>query len=502
VSLFTQSGAGPSFSSFLPLSGSDVDAELDSRIPLPGERGVAWVCGGVLVGRQSLHSRDFVLPELIWKAESGEWVVSDCSDAIQRSQVLELAKIVREHREFDSLPLAEQHLEERRYRDFLLRKVKKGADPNVLTMLLQGRISVSVQFREWWSEKEERRRRAPLQKANRLANCGVTGRRMDCTAHPEEHQYYAPFNCGCRYCGRCGNKIFSDFFNKYLALWPIVEKLVVRPGVRTVNRICTLDFTARNLGRMPQGGEIQEFNQDIRTCLKSVMRKLGISSHQFLFLWCDEFGGWDPKRNRYNTNLHAHGVYVGPWLPWDLLHETWMEIRKDNDGALGVFIKRQKLDRAPADLATSEHARFARALGHALKYTGKHLAVSDGERLGQLEAAFHGVRRVHAMGLAYKADLICHEPCSICGAACEGFCEHDGEHSCKRHRASNSCPLCAAPLMFHRLSAYTSISVLKKEGRKDLDETRKQVERDRVLAGPRGSPSLKVPAPKCVKRAS
>jgi len=330
----------------------------------------------------------------------------------------------------------------------------------------------------------------------------VTGRRLDCTAHPEGHRYYASFNCGCRYCGRCGRKIFSELFNKYMALWRIVEELVVTSGSRPVNLIATLDFTARNLDRMPLPSEIREFNEDIRACIKRVMKKLGISSDQFMFLWCDEFGGWDQKRKRYNTNLHAHGVYVGPWLPWNVLVETWIEIRKKKDGARGVFIKRQKLDRAPADLATYERARFARALGHALKYTGKYLAVSDGERLGQLEAAFHGVRRVHAMGLAYKADLRCHEPCSICGAACAGFCEHDGEHSCERHRASNSCPLCAAPLMFHRLSAYTSISVLKKEGRQDLDETRNQVKRDRVLAGPRGSPSSKVPAPKFVKRAS
>jgi hypothetical protein len=161
------------------------------------------------------------------------------------------------------------------------------------------------------------------------------------------------------------------------------------------------------------------------------------------------------------------------------------------------------VDRAPHELAACEHARFARALGHALKYTGKYLAVSDGERLGQLEAAFHGVRRVHAMGLAYNADLTCHEPCSVCREGCEGFCEHPGDHYCKHHRAKdNSCPLCAAPLMFHRLSAYTPISVLKKEGRRDLDETRQQVEKEGVFAGPRGSPSSNLPTPKFAKRAS
>ena len=500
MSSFPHGGNDPLFPPFSPPFASNV--EIDGRIFLPEEQGVAWVRGGSLVGRELLHPGDFALPQLVSKSQSGDVVVSECCDAVQLAQVSELARITRERREFDTLPLAEQHLEERRYRDFLLGKIKKGADPNELAMLLQEGISARPQFREWWSEKEERRRRAPLLKANRLANCGVSGRRRDCSEHPEEHQFYAPYKCGLRYCGPCGGKIFSELFNKYMALWRVVEKLVGRPGFRIINRICTLDFTAVNLFRMPRPEEIQEFNEDIRTCIKRMTKKLGISSRQYLFLWCDEFGGWNPRKKRYNTNLHAHGVYVGPILPWGLLLKTWMELRKSKDGARGVLIKRQKLDRASRELATCEHARFARALGHALKYTGKHLAVSDGKRLGQLEAAFHGVRRVHAMGLAYNADLICHEACSVCGDACEGFCEHPGDHSCKHHRATNnSCPLCAAPLMFHRLSAYTSISVLKKEGRRDLDETRQQVDRDRVFAGPRGSPRSKLPAPKFAKRA-
>jgi hypothetical protein len=41
--------------------------------------------------------------------------------------------------------------------------------------------------------------------------------------------------------------------------------------------------------------------------------------------------------------------------------------------------------------------------------------------------------------------------------------------------------------MFPRASAYELISVLKREGRLNLDEVRQQVARDRVLSGsPRG----------------
>ena len=55
-----------------------------------------------------------------------------------------------------------------------------------------------------------------------------------------------------------------------------------------------------------------------------------------------------------------------------------MEIRKSKDGARGVYIKRQKLDHAPRELDEREHAG-RRALGHALKYTGKHQGRADGE---------------------------------------------------------------------------------------------------------------------------
>jgi hypothetical protein len=310
---------------------------------------------------------------------------------------------------------------------------------------------------------------------------------LDCLEH-SDHRFFGTFNCGVRYCRHCGAAIFVELFGKYIGLWPIVEKLTVRPGFRSQNVIATLDFTAVNLYRMPVPRDIREFNQDVRTCIQRVMAKLGISSKQFLFLWCDEFGGWDAQKQKYNTNLHAHGVYVGPFLPYDVLLETWIEIRKDKDGARGVFIKRQKLDHAPRELQEREHARFARALGHALKYTGKHVGRADGERLAQLEAAFHGVRRVHTMGLAYHADLACLCQCSLCQRPCERFNGHPGEHSCKHHRAGAGCPLCASPLMFPRESGYARTSLLKREGRVDLDEARRQAARERVFAGPRGAP--------------
>lgn len=434
-----------------------------------------------------LQAKDFVLPELVGKADNGDLSVRGCVDDTQLKQVFVLAEVEEEHREFAALGLAEQHLEERRYKDFLKRKVREGLFVEELAVWLQGGAQAEENFRAWWEQKEQRRRTALVRKANRLANCRVTGRRLDCSAHPD-HQFFGSFNCGVRYCRSCGAAIFSELFGKYMGLWPIVEKLTAQPGFRSENVIATLDFTAVNLYRMPVPKDIREFNQDVRACIRRVMDKLEIASTQFLFLWCDEFGGWDAQKQKYNTNLHAHGVYVGPFLPYEVLLEEWMEIRKSKDGARGVYIKRQKLDHAPRELDEREHARFARALGHALKYTGKHQGRADGERLAKLEAAFHGVRRVHTMGLAYHAALGCSCNCSLCETPCAGFNGHQGEHSCKRHRAGAGCPKCASPLMFPRDSSYAPISLLKREGRVDVDEARRQAARDRTFAGPRGAP--------------
>jgi hypothetical protein len=443
------------------------------------------------LGPGLLGAKDFILPELVGRGDNGDLsVVGGCTDAVQLAEVFELAEVREERWDFGALAAADQQLERRRYKDWLKRNAKKkGHYCDELANWLQGGAEAEGNFREWWQRKEERRRTGLLRKANRLANCKVTGRRLDCSQNPD-HKFYGAFNCGNRYCRHCGPAIFSELFGKYMGLWAIVEKLVVRPGFRSANVIATLDFTAVNLGRMPLPKEIREFNQDVRACIKQVTKKLGISSRQFLFLWCDEFGGWDADEKKYNTNLHAHGVYVGPYLPYEELLETWMSIRKDKDGARGVFIKAQKLDKAPRELVDRERARFARALGHALKYTGKHVGRADGERLAQLEAALHGVRRVHTMGLAYHANFSCPHPCSICQRPCEGFHGHPGEHSCKAHRASSSgCPLCKSPLMFPKESGYAPVRTLKQEGRLDLDEARRQAARDRVFSDVRGAPS-------------
>jgi hypothetical protein len=440
-----------------------------------------------------LSGKDFILPELVGHAENGDLFVSigSASDEPQLKQIFRLAERGEQPLEtFAEISHAEQQLEKRRYSDFLKRVPKQELERNArladLMTWQRGGDEANANFQQWFETKRRRRQSAFLRKANRLANCGYSGRRLDCRDHPDEHQYFSEFQCQCRYCRRCGANIFSGLFHKYLGLWPTVIGLLPANGFRSRVVVAQLDFTAVNLSRMPEAWEIREFNQDIRECMRRTLREMGIDSKQYGFLWCDEFGGWNPKTESHNTNLHTHGVYVGPPIPQRQLAKVWAEIRAERDGAIVVWISRQKIDNPPTDFLEGEHRRFIRALGHALKYTGKHVSRSDGERLADLEIAFHSVRRVHTMGLFYHVDLKCPSQCSRCNGRCELVNGHLGEHQCRSHGHENRCPLCDGYLMFPRDSGYAPISMLHKEGRLELGEVRRRVARDRVLQGPRG----------------
>jgi hypothetical protein len=472
----------------------DVDAlQLAKKKTGQKRRGDAKSAGGRRPGQKSLlAAKDFILPELVKYGDNGDLSVSvaSSSDNVQLEQIFRLAECGEESLpSFFDLSYAEQQVEKRRYFDYLKRVPKKNSQRVIRVEELEtwrrGGPDAQSNFYSWFERKQTRKKSAMLKKVNRMANCGTSGRRLDCRDHGE-HLFFGEFKCQCRYCRRCGGDVFSALFRKYVGLWPTVKSMLPQDGFRAKVVIAKLDFTAVNLGRMTTPVEIREFNQDLRECMRRVLGELRIGSKQCGFLWCDEFGGWNDKQKNYNTNLHAHGVYVGPPIPQKLLAGVWTEIRAKKDGAKIVWIEKQKIDNPPSDFLEGERRRFVRALGHALKYTGKHVLRSDGERLAELEVAFHTVRRVHTMGLFYHADLRCQSPCGQCDSRCEFVNGHEGEHHCKYHGHQNRCPLCDAHLMFPRDSGYAPVADLKREGRRELGEVRRQVARDRISHGPRG----------------
>jgi hypothetical protein len=248
-------------------------------------------------------------------------------------------------------------------------------------------------------------------KARRQASCAMYARLWPCE---NGHQLYQCYFCKNRYCTNpaCGRRFFLELFNKYNALDEIVRVMVPKwedrprrkphPGELVIAKI---DITSVNTGRMPTRDEVRKFNEDVRRLFRAAERAFGltypkrvkVNGHlaaerparpgDYGVLWTDEFGGRSKRPGkRGNTNLHAHAVYCGPFIPQKWLSDQWAEIR--GDGSKIVSIKSARTFRA--------------GLYHALKYAGKFLS-TDPVRLAELELAFDRVRRVHTMGGFYNA---------------------------------------------------------------------------------------------------
>ncbi len=285
-------------------------------------------------------------------------------------------------------------------------------------------------------------------KAVRQSRCGLVGGRRICLGC--EENFYVRFWCGNRYCPNCGRRIFTSLFAKCLRLRPTVKRLVpVWPvfGHRPDRVVAKIDFTLRNTGAMPDAEMVKRFNRSIRRFWRRVERELGIVRECYGCVWCDEFGG------RGNTNLHAHGCYAGPWLPQKQLSQIWREITRAEFGPEGEsFIVSIKIARS-----------FEAALAHALKYAGKFLS-KDPARLAQLEATFHGTRRVHAIAAFYNAD-------DVDGG--EGLPE-----PCR-------CPSCGDYLLRPSGWTWQPISELEAQGLRDVEEVRRELGRQKVFGGAR-----------------
>lgn len=275
-------------------------------------------------------------------------------------------------------------------------------------------------------------------KARRQAWCALIGRRRDCLSGNSEHRFYTPCLCGNRYCPTCGPKSFRDLFIHHSRLRPLVESLLShRPGDHRPRVLAKLDITTRNVGEMPTAEEVRQFNKDIRSLFRAIERECGISRREYGVLWCCEFGSG-------NTNLHAHGVYAGPYLPQRELSRLWTEIRAD-----GSFIVSIKPARS-----------FEAALSHALKYPSKFFNAVPA-RLVELEVAFDHVRRVHALAAFYNPKIQ-REPGE------EGPAE------------AGHCPICGDLLL--DAPGYHFISDLQREGRCDVSVARVDAARAKILA--------------------
>lgn len=305
-------------------------------------------------------------------------------------------------------------------------------------------------------------------KAKRLVLCCRIGRRQNCQGD-DSHRFFRTYRCQGRYCEVCGPAWFRKKYSDLLvALEPIVEDLLRQGATRARPVVVAkLDFTTPNTGSMPEPGQVREFHRSHHKFWRLVERLLGISRTEYGWAGCDEFGG-------SNSNLHRHSLYVGPFLPQGNkeLSAIWsVALLKDRARRRELlrFARRDGVDRLWDALLPEERrfvsikpARsFQAALAHALKYPSKFVSKSSPERLAALEAAFHKTRRFSTGGAFYRLQVM-REP---------------GEDS-----PVDSCPLCGCPLV-EIVESWVSRLVLESEGRRDVEEARRNAGKQQVFAG-------------------
>jgi ribosomal protein S27AE len=243
-------------------------------------------------------------------------------------------------------------------------------------------------------------------KANRYIECSRYGVRYQCKG-TDAHNLFSPVYCDLRYCPRCGPRQYARLIEKYA---PVVKSLSSRRS-RT-HRLREITLTTQNTGCLISE-QVKRFNEDVKTTLQTFYA----GDKDCGAIWCDEVGF-------NNTNLHAHILFYGPYIDQARLAEVWNKI----SGNQVVFIKKA-------------HVNGPRALIHLLKYVAK-LPANDPEIVGQLEVAFHGRRRIHAVGIFYN---------------------FTGDDTDNVESEWNTCPHCGAELT--RLPGTARIETLIKEGR-------------------------------------
>lgn len=298
-------------------------------------------------------------------------------------------------------------------------------------------------------------------KAQRVLACSLLGGEVTCQSG---HKFSVRYACGSRYCRLCGPKAATRLFARYCSSLSTATSRLLRCGVsacpecdhaehakvvphwppcggiRPKNVIAKLDFTLKNTGKA-DSERVKFLNKSIRRFFRAVEKRFGVSRKHYGVLWCDELGG-------NNTNVHAHAVYVGPWLPQKHkeLSRLWAAITRD--GSFIVSIKYAK--------------SFPAALMHALKYPAKFAQKSTPQRRAELEKVFHRTRRVHSLAAFYnpKHPETSSEPSSVPGLRC---------------------PICNERVS--EPNGWRPMTELEAKGLQDIRELHRHKKRDLVLGG-------------------
>jgi hypothetical protein len=304
-------------------------------------------------------------------------------------------------------------------------------------------------------------------KAERELACGLLGGEVECK---NAHRFRVAYECGNRYCVTCGPKAATRLFAKHRdRLFFTATRLLMCRGSDCWGDCCdecsraieekrlphwpppkgkkprivvaTIDFTLKNTGSTGPD-MMRDLNQYIKKFCRAMERRFKIKRSEYGIAFCDELG-------KNNTNAHAHGIYVGPWLPQEKkqLSKLWEEI---TGGSFIIWIK---------------YARdFYQALFHAVKYPAKFAELSTPDRLAELERVFHRVRRFHTLAAFYAPEAPPDPAPEV-----------------------RNCPICDAPLS--HMGPWKTLAEMDRRGLEDVTAAKRKIERDRGLTG--SGPPLK-----------
>jgi len=226
--------------------------------------------------------------------------------------------------------------------------------------------------------------------------------------------------------------------------------------------IAKMDFMIINTGRAPGPLLVRELNEYIKQFCRLLERRFHISRKEYGLAYCDELGA-------NNSNVHAHGIYVGPWLPQRKgvceLSQLWAEVTGYNGPrprSMGGEKPAVGASQGGFILSIKYAKGIAEALYHAVKYPAKYIKESTPERLADLEIIFHRVRRFHTLAAFYSPEV--------------------PEDPNEAEAGSRRCPICASALS--ERGQWETIFAMDQRGLEDISAVEARIERERGLSGP------------------
>lgn len=292
-------------------------------------------------------------------------------------------------------------------------------------------------------------------KAQREIACGLLGGEVQCK---RGHRFRVSYRCNHRFCVDCAEGYSRALFSKaWGRIEPVAKVLCpcwpAHEGTRPERVIAKIDFTLRNSGEISTSVRQRGLGRAIKKFFRVVERKFGIAR--------DQYGVAVHMETSSGNMSHAHGIYVGPWLPNKRkeLSRIWRAVSPD-----GSFIVSIKTAR-----------NLAQALAHATKYPRKLVRESTPERLAELEKSYGGVRMFRLLGAFDKR------------IAERVLAERNSDQPVQivtEKRSGRVCPFCGEPVS--QPEGWRLLSDL--EHLRDIDEAQREMNREKAFAGSHGTP--------------